>query len=104
VKDPVATATDTVSTLRDNADYIVLLSHLGYTGTDYYTGDLGDVQLASKVSGIDLIIGGHSHTVLDKPTIVNKTYIVQTGSYGYNLGRVRLYFETTAKSAKLVKT
>lgn len=103
VKDPVSTAKNVVSTLKENSNYIVLLSHLGYSASDYYTGDIGDVQLASKVSGINLIIGGHTHTVLDKPTVVNNTYIVQTGSYGNNLGRVRLYFETTANSVKLVK-
>jgi len=103
ILDPVKTATNTVSTLKDNSNFIILLSHLGYTGTDYYTGSLGDKELASKVSGINLIIGGHSHTVLEKPDIVNGTYIVQTGCYGNNLGRVKLYFETTANSVKLVK-
>jgi len=63
ILDPVNTATNMVSTLKDNSNFIVLLSHLGYTGTDYYTGSLGDKELAAKVSGINLIIGGHSHTV-----------------------------------------
>ncbi|GEM_PF-211215 len=103
IKDPISTATNVVSTLKENSDYIVLLSHLGYSASNYYTGDIGDVQLASKVSGINLIIGGHTHTVLDKPTVINNTYIVQTGSYGNNLGRVRLHFETTANSVRLVK-
>jgi len=103
VLDPVKTASNVVSTLSGSANYIILLSHLGYTGTDYYTGEIGDKELASQVSGINLIIGGHSHTVLDKPTKVNNTYIVQTGNYGLNLGEVKLYFETTANSVKLTK-
>jgi len=103
ILDPVKTATNMVSTLQDNSNFIVLLSHLGYTGTDYYTGSLGDKELAAKVSGINLIIGGHSHTVLSKPDVVNGTYIVQTGSYGKNLGDVKIYFETTANSARVVK-
>jgi 2',3'-cyclic-nucleotide 2'-phosphodiesterase (5'-nucleotidase family) len=103
ILDPVKTATNMVSTLKDNSNFIVLLSHLGYTGTDYYTGSLGDKELAAKVSGINLIIGGHSHTVLSKPDVVNGTYIVQTGSYGNNLGDVKIYFETTANSARVVK-
>jgi len=103
ILDPVNTATNMVSTLKDNSNFIVLLSHLGYTGTDYYTGSLGDKELAAKVSGINLIIGGHSHTVLNKPDVVNGTYIVQTGSYGNNLGDVKIYFETTANSARVVK-
>ncbi|MCI4463832.1 MAG: 5'-nucleotidase C-terminal domain-containing protein [Caldisericum sp.] len=103
ILDPVKTATNMVSTLKDNSNFIVLLSHLGYTGTDYYTGSLGDKELAAKVSGINLIIGGHTHTVLEKPDIVNGTYIVQTGCYGNNLGDVNIYFETTANSARVVK-
>ncbi|MGB9794609.1 5'-nucleotidase C-terminal domain-containing protein [Caldisericum exile] len=103
ILDPVKTATNVVSILKDNSNFIVLLSHLGYSATDYYTGDIGDVQLASKVNGINLIIGGHTHTVLNKPTIVNGTYIVQTGSYGNNLGEVKLYFEAKADSVRLAK-
>lgn len=103
VLDPVKTATNMVSTLKDKANFIVLLSHLGYSATDYYTGSIGDMQLASAVPNINLIIGGHSHTVLDTPTVVNNTYIVQAGSYGNYVGRTKLYFETTANSARLVK-
>jgi len=47
-----------------------------------------DYKLASKVKGIDLIISGHTHTKLVEPLIVNGIPIVQTGSYGMNLGRI----------------
>lgn len=95
ILDPIQTASQEVSKMADQANYIVALSHLGYDQ---------DQILAKDVSGINLIIGGHTHTVLTTPTIINGTYIVQTGCYGNNLGEVTLQFETTANSVKLVDT
>ena len=51
-----------------------------------------DVELARKVKGISLIIGGHSHTRLDKPLIVNGIPIVQTGEFGKFVGRLSLLY------------
>jgi 2',3'-cyclic-nucleotide 2'-phosphodiesterase (5'-nucleotidase family) len=95
VLDPAETSKNIVSTLSDKANYIVALSHLGYDQ---------DQILAKDVSGINLIIGGHTHTVLTEPDIINGTYIVQTGNYGNNIGKVVLEFETTANSVKLLNT
>jgi 5'-nucleotidase len=58
-----------------------------------------DLKLAELTKDIDLIIGGHTHTFLDKPTIMknseNKEVMVnQVGCYGVNLGRVDFYFDT----------
>jgi 5'-nucleotidase len=55
--------------------------------------------LAALTKDIDLIIGGHTHTFLDKPTIVknldNQDVLVnQVGCYGINLGRIDFYFDT----------
>jgi len=55
---------------------VVVLSHLGAQE---------DLQLAKDVAGIDVIIGGHSHTVLDKMVVVGTTHIGQTGSRFANL-------------------
>jgi 2',3'-cyclic-nucleotide 2'-phosphodiesterase (5'-nucleotidase family) len=95
VLNPAMIATNEVSLLSQGVNYVVALSHLGYDK---------DQILAKDVSGINLIVGGHTHTVLTTPTIVNGTYIVQTGNYGYNLGKVVLEFETTADSVKLLNT
>jgi 2',3'-cyclic-nucleotide 2'-phosphodiesterase (5'-nucleotidase family) len=95
ILDPIQTASNEVSKMANQANYIVVLSHLGYDQ---------DQILAKDVSGINLVIGGHTHTVLATPTIVNGTYIVQTGSYGNNLGKVTLKFEAMANSAKLIDT
>lgn len=48
--------------------------------------------MAKTVPGIDLIIGGHSHTQLTKPELVNGTYIVQDWEYGKSMGRADLYY------------
>lgn len=67
--------------LESEADLIVVLSHLGYAG---------DRALASMVDGIDLIVGGHSHTFLELPDEVDGTIIAQAGAHGEVLGRLEL--------------
>jgi len=90
--DPVRTAERSVESLRDfyNCDYIICLSHLGYKQE---LGGIGDEMLARAVSGIDLIVGGHTHTFLDEPVPVlnpsgNRTWITQMGHSGVRLGRL----------------
>lgn len=79
--DPVPVAKRLVPELRKRADIVLALTHLGVKE---------DQQLAAAVPGIDVIIGGHSHTALTKHLWVGDTLIAQTGSYGRNLGRVDL--------------
>ncbi len=66
---------------RKGASLIVLLTHLG---TDE------DKRLAASVEGIDVIVGGHSHTVVTDPVTVGRTIIVQAGSHGLYLGVLEL--------------
>ena len=78
-------------------DLIICLSHLGYQ----YKNDpdkISDLKLAAATNDIDLIIGGHTHTFLDKPTIVKnldgKNVLVnQVGCYGINVGRIDFTFD-----------
>lgn len=99
ILDPIDTAKDMVEKLTtEGADFIITISHLGYSDG---AGD-DDKTLASSVSGINLIIGGHSHTVLKEADIVNEVYIVQTGEKGLNLGKIYLDFENTYSGTKLV--
>ena len=72
-----ATLPSLISKLRKEADVIVVLSHIGFNA---------DRQLASTVSDIDIIIGGHSHTRVDKPVLVGKTVVVQDYEHGKTLG------------------
>ena len=93
--DPIEMATDMSNTLKneENCDLVICLSHLGYK---YDSEKVDDHKLASKTENIDLIIGGHTHTFLDEPTIIkNKAdknvMINQVGCYGLYLGRVDFY-------------
>ncbi len=81
VEDAIATARRMVSLLRAQADVVIHLSHLG---------QLGDVAVAEAVSGIDLIIGGHTHLPLEKPLVINGTPIVRAIAGGQLMGRVTL--------------
>lgn len=90
--DPVEAAKEVVKILREteNVDLVIALSHGGVTkGKDgrFSTGD--DVTLPENVPGIDVVIGGHSHTELNEPIIVNgRTPVVQTGKEGKNVGEL----------------
>jgi len=79
------TAREMVAALRaGGADLIVALTH---------SGDREDVELARDVPGIDVIVGGHSHTVLHEPIIEGKTIIVQAGYSGSYLGQLELAYD-----------
>lgn len=80
VLDPISTARKMVRILREErAQMIIALTHLGYTD---------DVKLAESVDGINLIIGGHSHTIVQEPKIVKKSVIVQAGEHTRYLGSI----------------
>lgn len=90
--DPIESAREVVKTLRETekVDVVIALSHGGVVrGKDGRYSDGEDVQLAQSVPGIDVVIGGHSHTLLHEPIIVNgRTPVVQTGLEGKNLGEL----------------
>jgi 5'-nucleotidase/UDP-sugar diphosphatase len=67
------------------ADVIVALSHCGVDE---------DEELAREVPGIDIIVGGHSHTALFEPVLRGSTIIVQAGSLGTYLGQLELAYNS----------
>ena len=73
---------------KEGCDVIICLSHSGIRKDDKgeWTGE--DVKLASKVKGIDLIISGHTHTLLKEPLVVNAVPIVAVGDNGRFVGRI----------------
>jgi 5'-nucleotidase len=89
--DPDKALKPVVQHLRDKekVDLVVLLSHLGH---DHKGEAIDDLSLAKLVPGLDIIIGGHSHTFLDQPVAVGNTRIFQVGHSGVNLGRMDLTF------------
>lgn len=98
-QDPVEASQHMTQILKDDekCDLIICLSHLGY----YYKNNpdkISDLSLASKTKNIDLIIGGHTHTFLPKPTIVKNSLgknmlVNQVGCYGINLGKIDFYLD-----------
>lgn len=83
--DPVETAKQMVKVLKEQegVDLVICLSHSGLEGE---RDQSEDVMLAQNVSGIDIIISGHSHTVLPQPIVRNDTVIVQAWAYGKQIG------------------
>jgi 5'-nucleotidase len=76
-------------------DLVICLSHLGYK---YKGNKISDKILASSTNNIDLIIGGHTHTFLNKPEIVENSdkklvQIAQVGWAGINIGRIDYLFD-----------
>jgi 5'-nucleotidase len=90
--DSVETAKEIVTILRqkENVDVIIALSHSGMeVGPDGVVTDGDDARLAKAVPGIDVVVGGHSHTALHKAIIVNnRTPVVQAGKYSENVGEL----------------
>jgi 5'-nucleotidase/UDP-sugar diphosphatase len=80
----------------ESPDLLVGLTHMGYSP---YGDEIdSDVLLAEGVAGIDVIIGGHSHTTLNPAVMVTSdinpdgTLVAQTGAYATNLGKVNVGF------------
>ena len=70
---PIPAAIQLAQELRSSVDLLVALTHIGFTQ---------DQVLAQQCGEIDIIFGGHSHTVLEQPVKENETWIVQGGSHG----------------------
>jgi 2',3'-cyclic-nucleotide 2'-phosphodiesterase (5'-nucleotidase family) len=86
VLDAAMVVRQTSAELRKNfgAQVIVVLSHMGIEN---------DTALARAVSGIDAIVGGHSHSAIWKPIHINDTWVAQAGAKGRWLGRLELTWD-----------
>lgn len=71
--------------ISKQVDLVIVLSHVGYEE---------DLELARKFPDIDVIIGGHSHTLIPTPVKVNDTFVVQANRYGTHVGYIDLIFDT----------
>jgi 5'-nucleotidase / UDP-sugar diphosphatase len=88
--DPITTAREMVRRLHaEGADVIICMSHGGVREPqDGPITEGDDVTLAHAVPEIDVIVGGHTHTFMKTPVIVNGTPIVQAGCYGQAVGEL----------------
>ena len=98
--DPVSISQDMARILKQEqkCDLVICLSHIGYQYKNE-SDKISDVKLAALTKDIDLIIGGHTHTFLEKPTVLKNAdgkdvLVNQVGCYGVNLGRIDFYFDS----------
>lgn len=91
VEDPASEVKRITSQVKEkgiNVDLTVLMTHIGYDA---------DVELAKSLDpecGVDVIVGGHSHTYLKEPTICNNILIVQAGMEDTHIGRLDMVINT----------
>lgn len=100
--DPIAQASAQADILKhdEQCDIVICLSHLGYK---YDHAKVSDVQLALNSKSIDIIIGGHTHTFMDKPDIYrnkegDNVIIHQVGWAGIRLGKIDVTFEKNKRN------
>jgi 5'-nucleotidase len=105
--DPIETANQQAQILKkQGCDLIICLSHLGF---EYSTDKVSDRVLAQKTENIHLIIGGHTHTFLEKPieekNLNNEVVLInQVGWAGLKIGRLDFEFDDKIFAKKDVIT
>jgi 5'-nucleotidase len=88
VSDPFVAVRKWTEQLREQGYIIIVLSHLGYPN---------DVKMAKEITGIDLILGGHTHHVLPDLERVGQTTLAAAGKFGNYLGHVQLHIDEAGK-------
>lgn len=91
--DMIPTVQRYVDEIRPQCDLVIALTHIGYE--EHNPGDTTDPMLVAATRGIDLVVGGHSHTFMDAPAYVKnldgkKVPIVQAGWMGTQMGELHL--------------
>ncbi len=81
LKDPFEEIKQNVQALKSRVDFIVLMSHLGVSK---------DESIAKEISGIDIILGAHTHHMLGQGLSIHDTHIFQTGRSGQYIGQVTI--------------
>ena len=91
IKDPTAAARETVQTLKEKADLVILLSDLGQAR---------DELVAKAVPGIHFILGGHEGRFTRKSLQAGRTNILQSSAKGMYVGKLRLVFKNPGSPFK----
>lgn len=74
---PIPAAQTAARELRSEVDLVIALTHIGYSL---------DRELAQQVPEVDLVLGGHSHTLIEWPERIGNVWVAQTGSHGRFVG------------------
>ncbi len=90
--EPIAVLEAEVARLKPQTDAIVVLSHLGLRS---------DERIAATVPGVDLILGGHTHHLLEVPLLVGDTAICAAGKFGAYVGHLQLEFGADRRLVKV---
>ncbi|EFM10193.1 metallophosphoesterase [Paenibacillus curdlanolyticus YK9] len=81
VAEPLQATAEQVAQLRQQVDIVVVMSHLGLPF---------DRLMAEQVAGVDLILGGHTHHLLEEPLVIGQTTICAAGKFGEYMGRIEI--------------
>lgn len=88
---------------QEKPDMIIAVTHMGhYHDGNYGNKAPGDITLAKKVSGFDLIVGGHTQKPLFEPVKIGKTTVVQAGEWGKYLGQIDFEIQKSGDKSKVV--
>jgi 2',3'-cyclic-nucleotide 2'-phosphodiesterase (5'-nucleotidase family) len=90
---PIPEAVEAAAGLRKVSDLVIALTHIGFRQ---------DQALAEATGDIDLILGGHSHTILDQPLQVGSAWICQAGSHGQFCGEYAWTLGAGVTEARLI--
>jgi len=93
VTDPLEAVTAYVRELREQVDIIIVMSHLGYRF---------DERMAQEISGIDLILGGHTHHVITEPHVFGNTHVCAAGKFGQYIGEVEIEYLAEHEAIQIV--
>lgn len=102
-------AQPTIDMLRNEleADLVVAVTHIGFSGSPERDGLFGDTELARETRGLDIIIGGHSHDKLADNLRLpdadgDSVLVVQTGKYGSYLGEITVDLNTLRATSRYI--
>lgn len=86
--EPLEAIREQVELLRPYADIVIVISHLGLPL---------DKKMAEEIHGIDLILGAHTHHLLEEALVINETTICAAGKFGDYVGRVAISWDSSAR-------
>ncbi|AZN40208.1 bifunctional metallophosphatase/5'-nucleotidase [Paenibacillus albus] len=91
VTDPLHEVAEQAKQLRTQVDVLIIMSHLGITL---------DRRMAQEIPGIDLILGAHTHHLLETAEVIGSTHVCAAGKFGEYMGRVDIWFNFETKQPR----
>lgn len=94
VQEPSRIIAELVHKLRSEVHILVVISHMGLPF---------DKRLAEEMDGIDCILGGHTHHLIEEPLKINNTYLFATGKFGQYVGQVEIEYNFNTQGIAYVQ-